>query len=392
MAAAGGELKKRGGGGAYVFAGGTSLLGGGVRAARAGGGSGAAVAGVGEEDQSRDCLMVLACNCSSVVADLQIAPGAVVDDGTLKVVVLQPNVVVGWVGVLIDVAARVRRGLASLRQWSGRDFQVSLDRPVLAEIDGDPVGLTRGGRFAVDPAALLVRVPVPAKRYPGLRSERGEAAVAIETVSPALPGPAVETPAAGERRRDARAARLKEGIYLTFTSLAVVLVLGTHSEGVAPLQALTTLLIAVTGTLLAVLLADLVAHLAVRAAMPSGEEFTHMLRVSVGALAALLVPIASLALAVLGFWSLESALTAATLALLVLLIVVGYFAIRRVPMPTRDRVVVLVAAAVLGGAVVLLELLAHGGRVTPVSNGPRRRASRWCPPASRSCPDDRTTE
>src|SRR4051794_21371474 len=69
MSATDDELKKRVGWGAYVVAGGSTLFRGGFRAA---------VSVDGEAEPSRDSLMVLACNCSSVVADLQIAPGAVV--------------------------------------------------------------------------------------------------------------------------------------------------------------------------------------------------------------------------------------------------------------------------------------------------------------------------
>ena len=45
-----------------------------------------------------------------------------------------------------------------------------------SELDGDPTGETRTGRFGVDPGALLVRLPVPAKRIPGLRGPAGAAA------------------------------------------------------------------------------------------------------------------------------------------------------------------------------------------------------------------------
>ena len=81
---------------------------------------------------------------------------------------LRPNVVAGWVGVAIDVATRNRNGLASLKQWPGREFEFSLDRPVLAELDGDPVGETKTGRFGVDAASLVVRLPVPVSQSPGL--------------------------------------------------------------------------------------------------------------------------------------------------------------------------------------------------------------------------------
>jgi len=149
-----GTLKKKVGWGAYVVAGGATMF-------RAG--FGVTLSVDGEEHTSGECLMVLACNCSSVVANIQLATGAKVDDGNLELVMLRPNAVAGWVGVAIDVATRMRNGMASLGQWSGREFRFDLDRAVLAEIDGDPVGQTRAGRFGVDPGGLLVRLPVPAR-------------------------------------------------------------------------------------------------------------------------------------------------------------------------------------------------------------------------------------
>jgi diacylglycerol kinase (ATP) len=154
-------LKKRVGWGAYVVASRASLIGGGFEAA---------LTIDGASLPSQSCLMVLACNCSSVVANIELARGAMVSDGMMALVMLRPNGVTGWVSVAIDLAAHIRNGITSLHQWSGQDMRFQLDRPVLAEIDGDPVGPTRSGRFGVDPAALIVRLPVPAKRTSGLGS------------------------------------------------------------------------------------------------------------------------------------------------------------------------------------------------------------------------------
>ncbi|NYD68723.1 diacylglycerol/lipid kinase family protein [Agromyces atrinae] len=153
------DLKKKVGWGAYVAASAPALLKGGFEAT---------LSIDGEPEDPQKCLMVLACNCSSVVANIELATGAVLDDGDLELVMLRPNVVAGWVGVAIDVATGNRNGLASLKQWSGREFEFSLDGPVLAELDGDPVGETTSGRFGVDPGALIVRLPVPTPKSPGL--------------------------------------------------------------------------------------------------------------------------------------------------------------------------------------------------------------------------------
>ncbi|MGD8194575.1 diacylglycerol/lipid kinase family protein [Herbiconiux sp. P18] len=153
------DLKKKVGWGAYLAAGAPAIFKGGFDAT---------LTIDGEREDPTNCLMVLACNCSSVVANIELATGAVLDDGDLELVMLQPNAVAGWLGVAIDVATRNRNGLASLKQWPGREFEFELDQPVLAELDGDPVGETTRGRFGVDPGSLIVRLPVPAPAAPGL--------------------------------------------------------------------------------------------------------------------------------------------------------------------------------------------------------------------------------
>lgn len=159
---------------------------------------------------------------------------------------------------------------------------------------------------------------------------------------------------------DERAERLKERVYITFTALAVVLALRSHAESTTPGEAVVTLLIAVSGTLLAVLVADFVSHLAAHQAMPTRAELRHMIVVSVGAFGVLPVPLLLLGLAAADAWSLDRALRAATIALVASLVVIGYLAVRRVRMPVWQRVVVLGAEALLGVAVIGLELLAHG--------------------------------
>ncbi|MCS5723050.1 diacylglycerol kinase family protein [Herbiconiux sp. CPCC 203407] len=171
------ELKKKVGWGAYVAAGAPALFKGGFEAT---------LTIDGEAEEPTDCLMVLACNCSSVVANIELATGAVLDDGDLELVMLRPNAVAGWLGVAIDVATRNRNGLASLKQWPGREFEFELDQPVLAELDGDPVGETTRGRFGVDPGSLIVRLPVPASQIPGLTPRT---AVALDDTDDTAPDP-----------------------------------------------------------------------------------------------------------------------------------------------------------------------------------------------------------
>ncbi|QHC61698.1 diacylglycerol kinase [Rathayibacter festucae] len=148
------ELKKRVGWGAYVAAGAEVMFKAGFEVT---------LTIDGKPEPPTRTLMVLACNCSSVVANIELAAGAVLDDGDLELVLLRRRF-----GLALDVATGNRNGLASLHQWPGREFSFSLDQPVLAELDGDPIGRTTSGRFSVDPGALLVRLPVPTPKSPGL--------------------------------------------------------------------------------------------------------------------------------------------------------------------------------------------------------------------------------
>jgi hypothetical protein len=157
-----------------------------------------------------------------------------------------------------------------------------------------------------------------------------------------------------------RADRLKERVYVTFAALAVVMTLRSHGD-VSAGTAATTLLITVGGTLLAVLLADVVSHLAVHGALPTAPEARHMVAVCTGALGVLVLPMVFLGVAGTGSWPVDRALGASTIALVVSLGVVARIAVRRIAVPRWQKLLVLVAVVALGFAVVALELLAHGG-------------------------------
>ena len=157
-----------------------------------------------------------------------------------------------------------------------------------------------------------------------------------------------------------RAEHLKERIYVTFTSLAVVLALGAHPEDTTAGRAATTLAVTVVATALAVFLADVVSHVVVHEALPAPREAAGMASVSIGALGVLVLPLLFLLLAGTGRWQLDTSLHASAVALVTSLVAVGWIAVRRVRLPLRSKVLVLLGEAGLGVAVVGLELLAHG--------------------------------
>lgn len=156
-----------------------------------------------------------------------------------------------------------------------------------------------------------------------------------------------------------RAESLKERVYISFTSLAVVLALSSHADETTPGAAAATLSIVVVGSLLGIFVADLLSHLTVRAKLPSGHELHHMIAVSSEALSVLVTPLLLLTAAGLGLWSTAVALQWATVILVVTLLVVGYLAIRRLDLPFRHKALIMFAEVVLSLVVIGLELLAH---------------------------------
>jgi len=164
---------------------------------------------------------------------------------------------------------------------------------------------------------------------------------------------------AGDAERVARAALLKERIYLTFAALAVVLTLASHGH-VRAGEAALTLLVTVFGTLSAVFTADLISHIVAHGRMMTRSELRHAVGTSFGALGAVTLPFAFLGVAGLGAWPVERALHAGAIALVVSLVALGWIAVRRIPLTWWQRLVALGAEAALGLCVIGLQLLAHG--------------------------------
>lgn len=161
------------------------------------------------------------------------------------------------------------------------------------------------------------------------------------------------SPEAVERGAEA----LRERLYVTFVSLAVVLTLGTHATDVRAGTAAATLAVGALGTVAAAFAADVLTHLVVRGALPTRGELRRMGRTSFGALGAIVVPLALLGLAAADVWDVDVALDVASVVLAATLGVAGWVGVRRTALPVLHRVVVLVALVLLGLAVIGLKLL-----------------------------------
>ena len=156
------------------------------------------------------------------------------------------------------------------------------------------------------------------------------------------------------------AAGLKERVYATFTGLAILLAVQAHGEHFDPTGANLSLIIGVTGITLAGFVSDIIAHLVAHRTWPTLREARHMLWVATSALASLIVPGITLALASFGLIDPEIASRVAIGALIATLALIVLLAVRSAGLRFWQQIFALALLTVLGIAVILLELLAHG--------------------------------
>lgn len=105
----------------------------------------------------RHCRTVLVGNCGMLQGGVELMPDARPDDGILDLAVVAPRGLFGWFSVLGAVASRGRVGHRRLDRLRSTAFRIVADRPVEAEIDGDPMGEHDSLSARVLPDALVVR-------------------------------------------------------------------------------------------------------------------------------------------------------------------------------------------------------------------------------------------
>jgi diacylglycerol kinase (ATP) len=128
-----------------------------------------------KRNRSERAQTIVIGNCGSLPANILLLPDAVVDDGLLDVIVVKPESIRGWLAVTFKilwengVVRRTRFGKrmtmlksASIDMRQGKSIVVTLNKPEIVELDGDPFGEMIGCRITVDPRSLSVKVPVVA--------------------------------------------------------------------------------------------------------------------------------------------------------------------------------------------------------------------------------------
>ena len=117
----------------------------------------ARIASPGRREGSRRARAVVVGNCGQLPGGLDLMPGAKLDDGVLDLILAAPRGLFGWLGVVRELVTG--RGNRSLRRFAADAAEIRLGRPVLAQLDGDPVGLRTTMSVRVRAGALTVLAP-----------------------------------------------------------------------------------------------------------------------------------------------------------------------------------------------------------------------------------------
>lgn len=108
---------------------------------------------------NRRVRSIMVGNVGKLTGGLNLLPDAEADDGKLDVVLLSPEGIVGWGAVVTRLVTRSSRGHQRVDYYTCRSLEVTADRPVEVQLDGDTLGRATALRAEVNPGSLLVRRP-----------------------------------------------------------------------------------------------------------------------------------------------------------------------------------------------------------------------------------------
>jgi diacylglycerol kinase (ATP) len=111
----------------------------------------------GAEPVRRRLRSVIVGNCGELQGGVRLLPDAKIDDGWLDVLVVAPQGIAGWLAVIGAVLTRSRWGHPVVEHFRCQRVEVTAEKPLHVQLDGDPAGQARVLRAEVEPGALLVR-------------------------------------------------------------------------------------------------------------------------------------------------------------------------------------------------------------------------------------------
>ena len=98
-------------------------------------------------------------NVGTLQANIPLLPDAKPDDGLIDAVVLAPRRLTHWPRLALSLVIKPLAEGRHIERFTGRRIQVTAERAVRRELDGDTIADGRTLSASVDPGALLVRVP-----------------------------------------------------------------------------------------------------------------------------------------------------------------------------------------------------------------------------------------
>jgi diacylglycerol kinase family enzyme len=98
-------------------------------------------------------------NVGTLQANIPLLPDAKPDDGHIDLVVLAPRRLSHWPRLALSLVIRSIDEGRYVQRFTGKTIQLKADQAVRRELDGDQISDGRTLTAAVDPAALVVRVP-----------------------------------------------------------------------------------------------------------------------------------------------------------------------------------------------------------------------------------------
>lgn len=107
----------------------------------------------------RKAVLTVMGNVASIGGGIELMPDADPTDGRMEMVIASPTGLFAWARAALQVLTRGHAG-NSLEQYTGRRMSVRVDDPLPYELDGDTVGEGRLFEAEVDPASLVVMLPL----------------------------------------------------------------------------------------------------------------------------------------------------------------------------------------------------------------------------------------
>lgn len=158
---------------------------------------------------------------------------------------------------------------------------------------------------------------------------------------------------------DTSTAALRERVYATLVGLATVLTLLNYVDGTSPGGAALQLAGSMTALFAASLVADVVAHSGTHGEFPRGRALRRAMAISAQILEIAAGPVALIALAATGLWTLRTGLVLAACLFATTQVGVALLATRRSRLSRGRRIVLVLVEIGLGAAVVAIKLLTH---------------------------------